>query len=156
MSINRGLGYIAIIIGGLNFFYLIHNHFQLSSFYVPDDGEHNAKANNIIGVSNSGSVKCTNDGGECKGSFNYSGPNHSPNATRLLNEAVDMYKYGNERHIKDGLIFFPNHTRSEECIQEWENARNGRGLDSKRWNDRGMSAWGEDLISKLYMYVICF
>ena len=106
-----------------------------------------SSGSNIIIGSKNDIVKCNDDGEECRGFFHYSPPNHSPNATQLLHETANAYSYGLEKNNDGHLIFFPNHTKSEECIVEWGNARSGIGSSAgKKWKDRGMSAWGEDMI----------
>ena len=82
-------------------------------------------------------VKC-NDGGDCTGFFEYSGPNHAPNATAITLEVAMAYHYGPEKNLDGHLIFFPNSTKSESCIKEWKTAK-------EKWAYRGMSAWGEDI-----------
>ena len=113
---------------------------------VSNQKQLNTSVNKFIG-SKDDIVKCTDDGGDCRGFFHYSPPNHSPNATQLLHETANAYSYGLEKNNDGHLIFFPNHTKSEECIVEWGNARSGIGSSAgKKWKDRGMSAWGEDMI----------
>ena len=84
-----------------------------------------SSGSNIIIGSKDDIVKCNDDGEECRGFFHYSPPNHSPNATQLLHETANAYSYGLEKNNDGHLIFFPNHTKSEECIVEWGNARSG-------------------------------
>ena len=54
-------------------------------------------------------------------------------------EEANAYRYGNENNKDGHLIFFPNHTKSEQCISEWNSA-------GKAYTDRGMCAWREDLL----------
>eukprot|EP00581_Thalassiosira_minuscula_P011517 CAMPEP_0183713676 /NCGR_PEP_ID=MMETSP0737-20130205/8452_1 /TAXON_ID=385413 /ORGANISM="Thalassiosira miniscula, Strain CCMP1093" /LENGTH=349 /DNA_ID=CAMNT_0025942495 /DNA_START=12 /DNA_END=1057 /DNA_ORIENTATION=- len=74
----------------------------------------------------------------CPGFFQYSEPNHSPNATQILHETAKTYNYGPEKNDDGSLIFFPNQTGSIECVPEWKVAQG-------KWRLRGMSTQSEDI-----------
>ena len=86
----------------------------------------------------SNEVKCHEHGSDCRGYFQYSGPNHSPLSTQILQKEVATYTYGAENNNDGHLIFFPSETKSGGCIQEW------MLVDPIIWEGRGMSGSGED------------
>jgi len=90
-------------------------------------------------MAKSNEVKCHEHGGDCRGFFQYSGPNHSPNSTQLLQEESAAYVYGAENNNDGHLIFFPSETKSNRCIEEWMNSKDD-------WGSNGMSRSREDRV----------
>lgn len=124
------------ILACLGFYINLHQH--LVKRYNNSDNSAAIAISSTI--QSGGGVKC-NDNNECNGHFNYSGPNHDIHeATKILMEEAKLYTYGNERNTDGHMIFFPNHTNSVECIDEWEKAGNNK------FTDHGMSSWKEDMI----------
>jgi len=90
-------------------------------------------------LAKSNEVKCHEHGSDCRGFFEYSGPNHSPNSTQLLQEESAAYVYGAENNNDGHLIFFPSETKSNRCIEEWMNSKD-------EWGSNGMSRSREDRV----------
>jgi len=101
--------------------------------------ERRASTESRVGaIAKSKEVTCHEHGSDCRGYFQYSGPNYSPLSTQILQKEVAMYTYGAENNNDGHLIFFPSETKSGGCIEEWMLA------DPITWEGRGMSGSGED------------
>ena len=73
----------------------------------------------------------------CEGIFEYSPPNTNlTNAMEILRDEASRYKYPGDNR---DLIFFPEFSSPEECIQQWKD-------NQSNYKDNGMSSWREDMI----------
>jgi len=75
-------------------------------------------------------VSCDSD--PCLGIFAYSRPNTEASLVKdAMMKAVASYNYGNEKNsaIENKLIFMPNETDPERCVEEWKRSRSS-------WEDR--------------------